>query len=323
MLGVRWGLAGQTPPTTKTENHRQPFTSGELIVPLEYSGRHLYTTLKDERFGTVTLLVDTGFERTVIAKSVAGDRVATSAWRRKDSVSGFGTSAVKRKHETTDVSLHFKKDLLLKGSALVVDLTDVTKHLEHSIDGVLGWDFFRRWCATLDFASRIMKVRLPSDCEPPPATFSTLKGEWSSRGLMLRSVVKFPNGRSREALLHLDTGSDDTLFLNSQFRTTAGLEEAGTGLTGWGMNGTFSSDLTSLSSLDIEDGELHMEASKDTTIVIGRRGSVTQAHWWSHGFGQANINRDGVIGNGFLERMRLTFDSSRKRLYVVPVPEIE
>jgi hypothetical protein len=92
-------------------------------------------------------------------------------------VSGFGTDAVERKYETTNVSLYFKDDVLLEGSALVLDIADVSKHLGHPVDGILGWDFFLHWCATIDFPSRVMKIRKPSDCAPPPGTFSTLKGE--------------------------------------------------------------------------------------------------------------------------------------------------
>jgi hypothetical protein len=85
------------------------------------------------------------------------------------------------------------------------------------------------------------------------------------------------------------------------------------------MNGMVSSDKASLSSLDIEDGELHMEAGKDTSVAIGRPGSMTRAHWWKIGISQAKMNRDGVIGNGLLELMSLTFDPLRQRVYVVPV----
>jgi hypothetical protein len=190
------------------------------------------------------------------------------------------------------------------------------------VDGVLGWDFFEQWCTTLDYAAKRLILRNQSECMPPTGKLGTLKGEWSTHGLLLPSVLTFPNGRSVSALLHLDTGDNATLFLNTQFRAVAGLGvngPAATKTTGWGLNGDYGGDIVPISGLDIEGGTIHLDGKEKTTVLIGRPGSFRKIHWWTDGIGEAKINRDGGIGNGTLEHITWTFDPAAKRIYVEAV----
>jgi hypothetical protein len=220
---------------------------------------------------------------------------------------------------------------IFAGSAQVMDLADFNKAFGQPVDGILGWDFFERWCTTLDFAQKRLTLRPPSRCGPPTGTESALKGMWSAHGLMLRAQIAFPNGRSTPALLSIDTGSDATLVLNTQFRPVAGLPPnqpsdarpdsgdhgtSGVAAVAWGANGAYSGDIVPVASVDIEHGKIHMNGEGKATVLIARRGSFTAWHWWQTADGEARINHDGSIGNVILEDLLWTFDPVAKKIYI-------
>jgi hypothetical protein len=302
------GLAAQTAP---------------IELPLNYWGRHLYVTVTDERLGPLTLMLDTGFQRTTLAASIAKKgEVRAHFWERSLSYNGFGTGKPKRQYLTADVSLRSGPAMLFKGPALVTDLGDVNKSFGHAFDGFLGWDFFRQWCATLEYAPARLTLRDPAQCSAPSGTYASLRGEWTPQGLLLPAQLTFVNGHSALALLHVDTGSDITLLLNTRFRRPAGLDQkpaAGNESRGFGVNGGYTSDVMAIAKIDL-DGQLQLDPGKDTMIAIARTGAFTAVHWWE-GPSAVKINRDGVLGNALLDRFRWTFDPKARRIYAVPAAE--
>ncbi len=294
-----------------------------IEVPLDYSGRHLYITLHDEHLGPLTLMLDTGFQRTTIAASVAKKaEVHSHFWERSLSYNGFGTGNAKRRYLTTDVSLRSGSTVIYGGSALVTDLGDMNKTFGHAFDGFLGWDFFRRWCATLQYAPARLELRDPGQCSAPAGPFAALNGEWTPQGLLIPSQLTFVNGRKADALLHVDTGSDITLLLSTRFRAPAGVDQklaSAQESQGVGVNGRYTTDLLPIFKISL-DRQLQLTPGKDTMIAIGRAGAFAKVHWWE-GPSSAKINRDGVIGNALLDRFRWTFDPRTKRIYAVPAAQ--
>ncbi|HVT97206.1 MAG TPA: hypothetical protein VHE33_06835 [Acidobacteriaceae bacterium] len=292
-----------------------------IEIPLEYSGRHLYVTVTDEPLGPLTLMLDTGFQRTTLAASVARKgEVHTHFLERSLSYNGFGGGKAKRRYLTTDVSLRSGTNVIFGGSALVTDLGDLNKGFGHAFDGFLGWDFFRQWCVTLEYAPARLTLR--GQCSPPLGAYANLHGDWNPQGLLLTSQITFVNGHKADALLHMDTGSDITLLLNTRFREAAGLKGSASSAQeshGLGVNGRYTTDLLPIAKIDL-NGQLQLAPGKDTMIAIGRAGAFTKVHWWE-GPSAVKINRDGVIGNALLDRFRWTFDPGRKKIYAVPAGE--
>ena len=291
-----------------------------IVLPLNYSGRHLYVTVTDEHLGPLTLMLDTGFQRTTLAASAAGKgEVHTHFWERSLWYNGFGTDKAKRRYLTTDVSLRSGTTLVFSGSALVADLGDVNKSFGHRFDGFLGWDFFRKSCATLEYAPARLTLRDPAQCTAPSGAYASLRAEWTPQGLLLPAHLTFDNGHTAPALLHVDTGSDITLLLNTRFRAPAGVDQKPASAQeshGFGVNGRYTTDLVSMKKIDL-DGQLQLAPGMATMIAIARSGAFATVHWWE-GPSAVKINRDGVLGNALLDRFRWTFDPGAKRVYAVP-----
>lgn len=299
--------------------------STPVVLPLDYSGRHLYIAVTDDHLGPLTLMLDTGFQRTTLSSQAAGKgEVHTHFWQRSLSYNGFGNGAAKRRYQTAAISLRSGSTHLFTGSALVTDLGDFSQRLGHPIDGFLGWDFFRQWCATLDYSPARLTLRDPSHCTPPEGPYASLHADWNPQGLLIPAQLTFLNGPKTPALLHFDTGSDITLLLNTQFRAPAGLDAAGTDdqppsaqeSHGFGVNGRYTTDLVSVAKVDLA-GQLQLQPGAYATAAIARSGAFATVHWWE-GPSAMKINRDGIVGNALLDRFEWTFDPAAKRIYAIP-----
>jgi hypothetical protein len=324
---ILWcGLLLQTVPDVPSGAVAMPTVkNAPIVLPIDYVNGHIFATLSDAKLGAMTFLVDTGAEQTQIAGDIAekGD-IHKFFWKTNYAINGYGSKPSGKKYRTVTVSLQSNQISVFSGSALALDFGEIRKQFEHPVDGILGWDFFEQWCTTLDFAAKHLVIRNLSECAPPIGKHGTLKGKWSTHGLLLPSILTFHDGRSAPALLHLDTGSDATLILNTRFRAVAGLSESGptaSEATGWGMNGDYTGDIVPISGIEIEGGTVRLNGKEEITILIGRHGSFSKVHWWTDGIGEAKINRDGGIGNGILEHLIWTFDPAAKRIYVEDTPQ--
>src|SRR5581483_11196843 len=82
-----------------------PAEQGPIVLPLDYSGRHLYVTVTDDHLGSLTLMLDTGFERTTLSNQAASKGVVhTHFWQRSLSYNGFGDGAARCRYQTADES---------------------------------------------------------------------------------------------------------------------------------------------------------------------------------------------------------------------------
>ncbi len=301
-----------------------PAQTAPITLPLDYAGRHLYLTLTDDHLGPLNLMLDTGFQHTSLAAAVVAGKgqVHTSFWQRSMSYNGFGTGPSRRRYQTTAITLRSGSATLFTGSALVADFNGLSQQFGHRLDGFLGWDFYQKWCATLDYAHARLTLRDPAHCTAPSGPYAALRAQWTSQGLLLPAALTFPDGPAIKALLHFDTGSDITLLLNTQFRTPAGLDQKSATAQeshGFGVNGRYTTDLVSMAKIDL-DGQLQLNPGAYAMVAIARAGAFATVHWWE-GPSAMKINRDGILGNALLDRFRWTFDPAAKRLYAVPAAE--
>ena len=206
-----------------------------IELPLHYSGRHLYVTVTDEHLGPLTLNAGHG----VPAHDAGG--LGREQGRGANALLGAiavvatasGSGGAKRRYLTTDLSLRSGPMALYRGSALVTDLGDVNRTFGHAFDGFLGWDFFRRWCATLEYAPARLTLRDPRVLAPPGPIRCAARGLDAAGAAAAGETRHSPTARTRRRCFTFDTGSDITLLLNTRFPRAcrAGSEDdVGTGV---------------------------------------------------------------------------------------------
>lgn len=291
--------------------------SAAIKLPVEYKNGHLFVEVDDAQLGRLQMDLDSGTERTSISTASAS-RLPTgsSSSHRTISIIGLGPGNPDRAYRTAKVDLRFGERVLFSGDALALPFNaQLSKALDHQQDGILGWDFFERWCVRIDYAARVVTLTEPARCTAPTQPHAVVSGEWSHHGLRLPAAITFANSKTVHADLHVDTGNDASLSLRPKFREAAGLRSQSdeTAMPGVGANGAFTSDLVPVRTIDIDRGKFTLG---DAHIVIGREGSFTKTHWWSNGIEEAALNADGEIGNAILSTVVITFDPTHHCLYV-------
>lgn len=299
-----------------TAGSRLPET--RISLPMKYVQRHLFVELDDDALGPLQFMIDTGAENSLLSLSKAQNaKVERHLFDHFYSISGLGSG------KSTKIRGHFRLSLRAGNSkpvtveAMVVDRAGVAPGMGHPIDGVLGWDFFQHWCVRIDYEARRMEISEPENCSPPKGAYTTLRGRWTSEGMLLPSTLILANGRTIRLQLHLDTGCDSTMLLNPRLREATGLAKnpSTRGNAGRGMSGSYSTDTLTGRELVLAGGYLRW-SGRNFALLIGRAGSFSEPHWWLDGFGEAAINRDGLLGNQLLESESWTFDPVRKQVYV-------
>lgn len=317
-------LAGRVPhgATAQTSSHAAGIAPHEIRInlPMKYVQKHLFVELDDDALGPLQFMVDTGAENTLLSLSRAQNaKVESHLFDRFVSIAGLGSGKPTKIYGHFRLSLRAGSSRPVAAEALVVDHAGVESSLGRPVDGVLGWDFFQRWCVRLDYGSRRMEISEPGHCSGPKSGYAILNGKWTPEGMLLPSTLTLANGRSLQLQLHLDTGCDATLLLNPRLREAAGvvMNPSTKGNVGKGMSGSYSTDTMTAKELVLKGGYPRW-SGRNFTFLIGRAGSFSEPHWWLDGFGEVAINRDGLLGNQLLEFESWTFDPEHKQVYVLP-----
>ncbi|HKF47764.1 MAG TPA: hypothetical protein VKB38_10440 [Terracidiphilus sp.] len=289
--------------------------SAPIVLPIEYSDRHIFVTFEDERQHPLTFLLDTGFENSALTRAAAGNRYIM--WLGETKLKGYGGKAPERWFGKSTVVLRTGQVNVFSGTVLVLDRDFIQSQIEHPADGILGWDVFSQWCSTLDVGARRLTLRPRSECSTPPDGGREIQHDWMKQGLLVPAAITFAPGRKARTMLRLDTGCDTALVLNPQFREIAGIGRPGVAarpIDSWGVNGTSTADRVTVSSIELDGGAIRIPGSAQPTVVIQREGAVARSHLWNTK--EAKVSRDGLLGMELLERFTWTFDPEGKKVYI-------
>ena len=296
----------------QTIQARPPETQpSSITLPVSYQRQVLIVTLTDPKIGLLHMLLDSGAETTILNGAAATRGNIDRNARPFDAAQGSG-SEQSLVQGAIHVDLHAASTPVFSTTAAVLDLRRVSRAMPQPIDGLLGWDFFQHWCIRLDYSHQQITLTPPNTCKAPAGKHATLVGEWLMEGFLLPAHLTFNPTQSADALLHLDTGADPAIALSNRFLKFATIKDPPQ--PGHGIGGDFTNDYTELSSADLDHGSLVFHGAPIPTF-IARKGGFSNGHWWNTGRAEARLNRDGVVGNGLLQSLTLTFDPIHRRIY--------
>lgn len=295
----------------------QSGASAPIVLPIEYSDRHIFVSFQDERQHPLTFLLDTGFENSALTRAAAGSRYIM--WLGETKLKGYGGKAPERWFGKATVALRSGETNVFSGTVLVLDRDFIQSQIGHSVDGILGWDIFSQWCSVLDIGARRLTIRPRSECSTPPEGGHEIQHDWLKQGLLLPATITFAGAHQARTKLRFDTGCDTALVLNPQFREIAGIGKPGVPshpIDSWGVNGTSTADRVDVSGIALDGGAIRIPGSEQPTVVIQREGGVARSHLWNTK--EARVSRDGLLGMELLERFTWTFDPWGKKVFIAP-----
>jgi hypothetical protein len=265
-----------------------------VTLPFKLLNNHIYIDAKVNGKGPYTYIVDTGGHNLIsprLAQEVGIRSIGAAAMSgagEKTAQSGFA-----QVEEIALDQLELRDQL-----AFVAPIYDTTVE-GIQVDGMVGFELFRRFMVRIDYGKHTMTVgpHITPEGTAIPFVF------YDHLPMVSGKVGELP------ARFDIDSGSRSEIDLTGPFvqannlraRFTKGVEA----VTGWGVGGPSRSYVVRLPSLTLGG------ATPVKDVVAGlskdKGGSISDP------------NYDGNIGSGFLKRYVVTFDYAQQKMYLQPL----
>jgi hypothetical protein len=270
--------------------------SGVTQVPFDLVNNHIYADVTID--GTrMHFLVDTGG-----ANLLTPSAAARLGAKVEGKLSGGGVG-----EQRVDVGLTHLGEVRLGGAALskpvfmVMDLGDLAQIEGAPLDGLVGFEMFRRFRVTVDYQKHVLTLTDPAKFQPP-AGAQVVPFELADRIPLIQAKLD-----GMPVRLSVDTGSRASLTMNSPFvrqnELVARYGAATESVTGWGVGGPEHARPARAGALLLGD-----VAVKDVVVDLftGQKGA------------DANPDISGNLGAGVLRRFTVSFDYDARKMYLVP-----
>jgi Aspartyl protease/PDZ domain len=283
-------------PTTPLTDADIEGNAPSTTVAFRLLNNHIYVPVLINGRGPYTFIVDTG-GHLALSPHLAAELGAQSAGHATSSGAGEKTTSSAFAH-VNEIALG--KARLRDQTALVINVYDTSVE-GIPVDGMLGFELFRRFGVQIDYSGQTLTI------------FDPTSHSYADAGIMipfefydhLPDVAGTIAGTP--ARFDIDTGSRSELDITAPFVKSAALHakspNATQAVTGWGVGGPVTSTVTRIPYLALGSVRVNdpiAELSDDTN------GSFSDA------------NYDGNIGSGLLKRFIVTFDYAQQRLYLKP-----
>jgi len=269
---------------------------GIARIPFELINNHIFVdaTINGQ---PARLIVDT-----------AGANILTPTAAAKFGVTGAGKgSAAGNGEERTDFAFANVDDLRVGAARMdhpvfyIVDLGQLPDVEGVPLDGLVGYELFRRFGTTIDYAHREFTLSDAGKFTPPPGASAIAFDLDDHVPIVTATLGGLP------AHITIDTGSRSSLTLHSPFVRANNLVEmyhaAPESVTGWGIGGAVRGRMARLPALQIGDQRIDGVAGE---LFTGDKGAF------------ANPDISANLGSGVLRRFTVAFDYDQRKMYLAP-----
>lgn len=270
--------------------------SGTTRIKFDLVNNHIYAdgTIDGKK---ARFLVDTG-----------GSNVLTPAAAQKFGIKGEGDLPGRGVgEESVKAQFAHAGEVTLGGASLakpvfvILDLGALTSVEGVEFDGLVGFEMFRRFGVTIDYAGGALTLADPAKFVPP-AGATVVPFELSDTTPLVAGTLDGETVR-----VAVDTGSRASLSMHSPFVREHGLvaryHAAPEAVVGWGVGGPSRGRPARFGTLKLGDQEIRGVAGD---LYVGDKGAFS------------NPDMSGNLGGGVLRRFTVAFDYGAKRMYLAP-----
>ena len=265
-------------------------------IPFELFNNHVFVNVMVNGKGPFRFIVDTGGHDIVTPSTVAALNLDAQ-----------GDAPAHGAGEAT-VSSGFAKVRALKiGSLTIRDQTMTVLDFDAPgvegvrTDGMIGFEVFRRFVTTFDYANRRLTLTDPKAFEASKAGTPIKFRFYDHLPQVEGSIDGVP------ARFDIDTGSRSELDLTKPFvQSTHWRDSHPKGVlavTGWGVGGPGK-------SYSVRGRELKLGEMSGVNFIVGLSTQDSGAF--------SDPNYEGNVGSGYLKRYTVTFDYDRQTMYLKP-----
>jgi hypothetical protein len=271
--------------------------AASISVPFRLLNNHIYVQAMVNRKGPFTFIVDTG-GHTLLSPNLVAELGLKSVGAAATSGAGEGT-AVSGFAQVDEISLG--------GLRLRNQIAFTTKIYDPAIegitiDGMVGFELFRRFAARIDYGRRILTFTDPARFDPKGAGIAIPFKFYDHLPMIEGFLDDLP------ARFDIDTGSRVEVTITGPFvaghQLRTRFPQGVSAVTGWGVGGPSRGYVVRLPSMSL--GEVKVQGPV-ADLSEDRGGSMSDP------------NYDGNVGSGFLKRFVVSFDYAHQVMYLKPI----
>jgi predicted aspartyl protease len=289
-------LAGLIVPAALAVSAVGPAAAPIAVVPFRWTPGQIEIEVSVNGGAPVWFILDTGAEFSILSEELAS-RLGLAIHPRRGRQFADG------------VSLRVATVEMRDQEVMVFSLENFRRQ-RRSIAGVIGYDLFKRYVVSIDYASRTLALHEPRTYRAPPSAVSIPIAP-AGRLVTVPVAITLADSTWFQATVILDTGASQALILRHPFAESHGLLEQAAQFptTRAGSLETTTVTFARLPARRLEFGSFTF------------RDPVLRLYTSDSGAG-AYTATDGALGNEVLRRFTATFDYSRGQLHLQPNPSI-
>lgn len=284
-------------PRKKAEDFSIAEGRATTTVPFELLNNHIYVEIRLDGKGPLHVIFDTG-----------GMNVVTPAVAEHLGLTAQGTLQARGAGEKTEDGSFAKVGKLALGDAVLTDqvflvlpLAGLDKVEGTTVDGLIGFEVFKRFVVRVDYAARRLTLTLPS-AFTPPADATAVPFTFEGQTPHVDGTIDGIPGK-----LTIDTGSRASLTLHRPFAEANDFKgryrpkvetTTGFGLGGPVRGAVSRTKLVTLGSVEVP--------GPVTEMALVEKGAFMKPHVAAN------------VGGGILRRFTVTFDYAGKRIFFAP-----
>ena len=282
------------------------FTSGSSAkdIPFEINANKIYLRVQVNNKGPLSFILDSGAAFDVLDEEQA--RALNVKFSDEAVVRGAGEGSV-HISAGAGVSLSLAGVEIVKPNITILPIhSSISNNEGRDVDGLLGYDFFKRFVVEIDYANKRISIHEPKTYQYAGAG-KIIPLEENKEHIFINATLVLADGRQSPVQLLVDTGARMGVMLNTPFvnahrliDTTPQIIDS---VISIGVGGSYRSAVARVESLRM--GPFTM---KEPVVTLSRSKSGVLA----------GSDYDGIIGAEILRRFKVIFDYSRQRMIVEP-----
>ena len=290
--------AAYSPPKVDLNDFHIAGGAKEATFPIEIVNNHIFGKVMANGKGPYTFIFDTGGHNLITPKTAKKLNLKMVGTMPGQGVGNKVEDIGITKLDTVEIA---GKVTLDKQTFFVLDFAGDDDTEGFPMEGMIGFEGFRRFVTQIDYSAGKMTLMLPSAFDPKHAG-TPIPFEMNGQIPQVKGSFEGIAG-----LFDIDTGARDEITLTGPFAKKEGLREKHPkgveAVDGWGVGGPARGYVT-------RGGELMLGDVKIPTTVasfsLQEKGSFSDASYAAN------------VGGGILKRFIVTFDYEHRIMYLKP-----